>query len=298
MKLKITINGILIRHTITKFSDGAISVKFDNGHLPVTPEKARILILSNGNLNDEFFIIASAVDILRSINPRISINLFMPYTPYARQDRRMVRHDAFSLKIFADMMNSLELDSITVMDSHSGVAPALLNNCTNISQEEIFKSEKVLDSVKGWAEVVVAPDAGASKKAIKVSEALGLDPNNLVYLEKVRDVSTGSITSTKILNSDTSVSGRSCLIVDDLCDGGATFISAANALYDRGATHVGLFVTHGLFSRGVQNLTDNGIDRIWTTDSFINEESASNKNVVVFSCSDIIRNFFYPYGGF
>ena len=62
------------------------------------------------------------------------------------------------------------------------------------------------------------------------------------------------------------------LIVDDLCDAGGTFIGSAQVLRDAGARSVSLYVTHGVFSKGVENLLNNGIDAIYTTTSFASSE--------------------------
>ncbi|MGB2521655.1 ribose-phosphate pyrophosphokinase-like domain-containing protein [Shewanella algae] len=80
---------------------------------------------------------------------------------------------------------------------------------------------------------------------------------------KRRDPATGAILASE-LNAD--VAGRSLLILDDICDGGRTFIELARLLKQKGAARVGLYVTHGLFSRGIEPL-EGLIDAVFTTDS-------------------------------
>lgn len=287
--IELTINGVSVTHRVNRFSDGAVGVNLV-GVSPARVGNACITVRSEGKLNDEFFEIASLVDIIRRINPRAVITLYMPFTPYARQDRCMVRHDAFSLKVFANLLNSLELDKVVVLDSHSDVAPALINNCINIPQDFVLRNNRT--EIECWADAIVCPDAGAAKKINKAAHALRLDPNATIYLEKIRDTSTGAITSTKITSDTDAVVGSSCLLVDDLCDGGATFIGAAEALLDAGAKRVGLFVTHGIFSRGVDRLIDNGIDHIWTTNSFVNPEASAHKDVSVLSANKVFVDYF------
>lgn len=292
--IELTINRVYIPHTKINFSDGAIGVKL-TGAIPHSPAEAFITVRSEGLLNDEFFEVASLVDILRSINNRISIGLFIPYTPYARQDRRMDRHDAFSLKQYADNLNSLNLDEVVVLDAHSDVAPAMINNCKNIPQSFILGTEEGR-SMMGWANVIVAPDAGASKKILKAAGVLGIPHDQVVYMEKERDTRTGSILGTKVASDPSILVGNTALIVDDLVDGGRTFIECASALYTAGATHVGLFVTHGIFSYGLQPLIDAGIDRIWTTDSFINSKQGCRAKefgeVTVLRTNRIFNSYF------
>lgn len=279
--ISLSVNDVMVSHKVNRFSDGAIGVKIVNA-MPVKVERAGILVKSEGNLNDEFFEIASLVDILRACNSRVVITLFLPFAPYARQDRRMDRHDAFSLKVYADQINLLNLDRVVVLDSHSDGFPACVNNCVNIPQDFILRASKDAVGLSDFAETIISPDAGSAKKVIKAAIALGVDPNSVVYLEKIRDTTTGAITSTKIASDPSGVMGTNCLIIDDLCDGGATFIAGAEVLYKAGARSVGLFVTHGIFSRGVLSLSENGIDKIWTTDSFLckTREGTSYRGVV------------------
>lgn len=289
--INLMINKVLVPHTKTVFSDGAIGVKIEAA-LPRNPEQAFITVRSEGKLNDEFFEISSLVNILRHLNNRINIGLYLPYTPYARQDRCMERHDAFSLGDYADQLNSLKLDKVVILDAHSDVAPALFNNCTNIPQHFILSTGEASD-IMGWGNVLVAPDAGASKKILKAAGVLGISHENVVYMEKERDTRNGNILGTKVASNAGVLVGASAIIVDDLVDGGRTFTECASALYAAGATHVGLFVTHGIFARGVQPLIDAGIDRIWTTDSInIHGEALAHDKLKVFRSGAIFRSYF------
>jgi ribose-phosphate pyrophosphokinase len=85
-------------------------------------------------------------------------------------------------------------------------------------------------------------------------------------LSKKRDVASGKLTGFSLMAGD--VRGRDLLIVDDLCDAGGTFIGSAQVLREAGAHSVSLYVTHGIFSKGVEHLFANGIDAIYTTTSY------------------------------
>ena len=104
---------------------------------------------------------------------------------------------------------------------------------------------------KNQAETIyVAPDAGAEKS---VREDAAYFDKRLVTATKTRDTKTGEITATVVHDKD-SVKGANCLILDDICDGGRTFIELAKALKAAGALEVQLYVTHGIFSRGLDVL--------------------------------------------
>jgi len=110
--------------------------------------------------------------------------------------------------------------------------------------------------------ILVAPDAGALKKVSSIAKALG---TQWVRADKSRDPATGEITGTVVYSEH--VGQRDFLIVDDICDGGRTFIALAEALRPLTDGRVYLYVTHGIFSSGYDALTA-AIDGIYTANSF------------------------------
>jgi ribose-phosphate pyrophosphokinase len=173
----------------------------------------------------------------------------------------MVRNEPFSLKVFADLLNSLNLGSVEMWDAHSDVAPALINRCTVIPQWEL--AQKTIPQEYINARLFVSPDAGAYKKVSKLIP----DDQRIAIGVKNRD-SQGNITHTDVF-SPVPIEGQNCVIVDDICDGGRTFIELAKTLKDKGADSVILYVTHGIFSKGIDVLREH-IDHVYTTNSFPN----------------------------
>lgn len=290
MIIKLSINGYDIKFDTLKFSDSAISIKL-TGTLPTHPVNATISVVEAENLQDELFTIASLVSVLRDINSDIRIDLFMPYTPYARQDRRMDRHDAFSMKVYASMLNALKLNRVIVMDAHSDVAPALIDRCINIPQDFILKTLNRIDATFGYDCVLVSPDMGATKKIHKASEVLPTE--GVLYMNKVRDTKTGQISGVKLLGGIGEwVKGKKLLIVDDLCDGGGTFIQAANELMKYNPASIELYVTHGIFSKGLAPIFNSGIYKIWTTDSIKNGYKGTGPNLTKLNSEIILQKWF------
>lgn len=204
------------------------------------------------------------------------IYLTMPYIPYARQDRACSNGDAFSLKVFANLINQQNYKAVSVTDAHSSVATALLDRVIELKQKDLSTLFDI--NVNEKYKFVISPDAGASKKTAEFAERLQDNPE-VVQCLKVRDPATGNITKTTVLHED--FNGEDCLIVDDICDGGRTFIELTKVLKERGAGKIGLFVTHGIFSNGVDVLFDNGIDFIYTTDSFDQTDKINEPRVQV-----------------
>lgn len=204
---------------------------------------------------DGFMALAQKMQIYRRKVSNGYMQLVIPYLPYARQDRWIEDGEPFSLKIYCQLINDLCFDKITVFDPHSDVGPALLNNCHVVKQSTIFKQVVQNYSEKDW--LYVAPDAGSYKK---VSELC----NNPIIGTKIRGAG-GKITACGVANTD-GIEGRDCIIVDDICDGGATFIGLASCLRTLGAKDIYLYVTHGIFSKGFYDLAKY-FTNIYTTDS-------------------------------
>jgi len=192
------------------------------------------------------------------INP---IELWIPYIPYARQDRVCVDGDAFSLRVFANIINSMDYSAVRVVDAHSNVAIDLLNNV--IETKQYFMVPFVNSRLRS-IDYIISPDAGAKNKAkewVNEWNKIADKKAELVQAFKVRD-DNGNIVNTEIEHDN--FNGGSCLIVDDICDGGRTFFELSRVLRDRGAGNVYLYVTHGIFSKGIKAT---GCDKVFTTNS-------------------------------
>jgi ribose-phosphate pyrophosphokinase len=195
-----------------------------------------------------------------------SRSLFMSYLPYARQDRVCDKGEALSIRVFANLINSLNFDWVRIVDAHSDVGPALIKNCENVPVEDILSkhlADEILGKNADQYVYLVSPDAGADKKVLRVSQKLGGVP--IIKADKVRDVKTGNITHTAVHCDD--LVGNDCFIVDDVIDGGRTFIELAKKLKEKNAGKISLYATHGIFSKGL-GVFDGLIDEIYTTDSF------------------------------
>ena len=123
--------------------------------------------------------------------------------------------------------------------------------------------EQVLTNYDPSTVCLISPDAGALKKIHKLSTALGGVP--VVVCDKERDVRTGALTGFRVFANE--LAGRHCLIVDDICDGGGTFVGLAAELRKLNPASVSLAVSHGIFSKGLAPLTS-ALAQVYTTDSF------------------------------
>lgn len=176
------------------------------------------------------------------------IDLDLPYVPYSRQDRVCAEGDAFGLKVFADQLNALNFRYVVIFDAHSDVAPALINNCIHREAKDLFVlSSRFLDKYSH----LVSPDAGAYKKVNSIASLSNLP---VIPALKTRDTSTGRLSNT-VLVTDGIESPSRLLVVDDICDGGYTFILLGKELRKTFPdTPIDLYVSHGIFGKGTDEL--------------------------------------------
>ena len=238
--------------------------KFPTGEAHCRVEKSTIVSVPPlGNVNDYLMMVMMACDAQRRVNEGEPFSLIMPYMPYSRQDRPTSDREPFSLAVVGHMLNSTGASKIYTLDVHSDVAFGCIKNLVNVPQKILVESR--LAAVGDLT--LVIPDQGAVKKAATFSQHFP----NAVQAIKHRDIKTGALSIEAVIGQ---VQGKDCLIVDDICDGGGTFIMLAQKLKELGANRIKLMVTHGIFTKGTRPIFESGIDTIYTTDSFEQHKTA------------------------
>lgn len=219
-----------------KFPAGEVGIKTNSGDYLNT-------IYADIKSSDEFMAMLLLADLVGSVQ-----TLIIPYIPYGRQDRACHAGEPFSLRVAARLINTICAKKVITIDPHSHVTNALINNLIIVDESDYLPAADKFDCI-------VSPDAGAAKKTEKYSAKLSLP---IVQCLKERN-QFGEITRTTVHGE---VIGKRCLIVDDICDGGATFIAIADALRNGGADYIHLHVSHGIFSKGINHLLSSGIDAV------------------------------------
>ena len=244
---------------IGSFPDGTILMKHENPGVPY------YFIEWKYENDREFLCLIYLVKHIRSIN-NAHIELHMPYIPNARMDRVKNSEDVFTLKYFADLLNSLELNRVVVRDPHSDVAPALINNLLVISAESYAKEAilrmKEKEGIDTDHMFIFYPDSGAAKRYSDMLERY------YAYGVKKRDWETGKIIGLDIIDNGFGLSGKDILIVDDICSRGGTFYHSAKKLKELGARDIYLYVSHceNTILEG-ELLKGDLIKKVYTTDS-------------------------------
>lgn len=236
----------------------------------------RVVIDADLRSSDDVMSLLMLTDAIRRQVPATPIDLNLPYVPYARQDRVCNPGEALAAKVFCQLINAQGYATVTILDPHSDVVPALLD-CVRVVDASV-----PLRSVVDRAEfangiTLLAPDAGARKRVLGLAKKLGIE--SVVFAEKVRCTKTGAITGVSVPDN---LPDQPVLVVDDICDGGRTFLELAAVLRKVSAQPLYLYVTHGIFSKGVEALLKD-YERLYTTNDWTR---SSNPAVTVISIGE------------
>lgn len=230
------------------------------------PDNQPHVVVEGIEAGDEAQVICSLTDSLRMMHLLQTANalehvhakkkrLVIPYLMAARYDRLMQHGDSFDLEVIAGLINSCGFEKVLLFDVHSAVSLQLINNAININNKQLVEQYTKPDAI------VICPDAGASKKVV---EYLNWNKNlkEIVYCNKKRELSTGKLTLE--VYDPKKCENKNCVIIDDICDGGATFLAIAEQVKPR---HMTLIVSHGIFSKGFAML-EKRFDEIIVSDSY------------------------------
>ena len=198
------------------------------------------------------------------------IELVMPYIPNARQDRVKYSEDVFTLKYFAEFINSLGFNKVIVFDPHSSVSEALIDNLV-IDNPQRFIDDvitKIYRSINHEKLMAFYPDEGAMKR---YSNMIGMP---YVFGIKKREWRTGKILGLDIGGDAESIKEKNVLIIDDISSRGGTFYHSAKKLKELGAKNIYLYVSHceetilegEIFTSGL-------IDKVFTTNSIFTDKA-------------------------
>jgi ribose-phosphate pyrophosphokinase len=194
--------------------------------------------------------------------------LFVPYFPGARQDRVMVPGEPLTVGVYANWINEFCYDNVQIYDPHSDVTPAVLDNVDVVNNLK-FADECIADIISNNEQetLLISPDAGSNKKILSLAKYTGYFSKEVIKCDKTRNTSTGQISNFDVYAVD--LEQKPCIIIDDICDGGGTFLGLAEELKKKNAGDLYLVVSHGIFSKGFKELRKH-FKAIYTTDSWVN----------------------------
>lgn len=254
---------------IFRFSAGELSVK-----VPLDPkenQEEETYLYSRDTSDEDLITLILLANALHHLGR--TPQLLLPYLPYSRQDRVCAPGEAFSLNVFAKMLKSAPFKSIHTLDAHSNVSFQQIDNL----QDHLFpfysslKNDPYLDEV----DCIVCPDKGAIDRVHKFIRFAYKEDAELLNFDKVRNPENGEITYFGPKTDDDKVLMEKCnafLIVDDICDGGRTFVNIAKEIREvNPECRIGLLVSHGIFSKELDPFYP--IDELPLIDVFITSDS-------------------------
>ncbi len=249
-----------------RFSDGEVNVELMEN---VRGRDVFIIQPTCPPVNDNLMELLVMVDACRRASAA-RITAVVPYYGYARQDRRpRATRSAITAKLVANMISSAGVDRLLAVDLHADQIPGFFD----IPVDNVYASPVLLGDV--WRQsyrnmIVVSPDVGGVARARALAKRL--DDADLAIIDKRRPRPNES----KVMNIIGEVSGKICVLVDDMVDTAGTLCQAAQALKDEGAVKVVAYITHALLSGdAVERIMSSALDELVVTDTIPLSEAAS-----------------------
>ncbi|MBU2862633.1 ribose-phosphate pyrophosphokinase [Reinekea marina] len=263
---------------VSKFSDGEVAIEVTDN---VRGADVFIIQPTCQPTNDNLMEILFMADALKRASAG-RITAVIPYFGYARQDRRpRSSRTPISSKAVADMLTVVGIDRILTVDLHA----EQIQGFFNIPVDNIYGSPILLDDIQkqNYQDmVVVSPDVGGVVRARAIAKQLGAD---LAIIDKRRPKAN----ELEIMNIIGDVSGRTCILVDDMVDTAGTLCQAAEALIEFGATKVVAYATHPVLSGpAVQRITDSSIELVVSDTIPLSPEAQSCDSIRQLSMAGIL----------
>lgn len=271
------------KYEISRFPDGQQSIRVIEHdyttYLSLKDQKNPITIKSRLNTFQDLELIICANQALKEIGVK-SVNLYIPYCIGGRSDRKFQEGGINYIKtVIAPIINSQNFNEVRIMDPHSDVLEACISSFVKSTNYSVTKM--ALDDIGDVDNIcLISPDAGAYKKVFDVAKWFSI--NEIITASKVRDVATGKILKTEVPSIEKHTDVMKYVIVDDICDGGRTFIELAKVIKEQNpSAKIYLVVTHGIFSAGFGEL-NNYFERIYTTNSIKEHDNSQVKQLNIF----------------
>ena len=243
--------------SVSQFSDGEVAVELNEN---VRGRDVFVVQPTCAPTNDNLIELIVMVDALRRASAG-RITAVVPYFGYARQDRRVrSARVPITAKVVADMMVGVGVDRMLTVDLHA----EQIQGFFDVPVDNVYGSPVLLEDIeKQHFEdlIVVSPDIGGVVRARAVAKQLGID---LAIIDKRRPQAGVA----EVMNIIGDVSGRTCMLVDDMVDTAGTLCNAAKALKEHGAKRVLAYCTHPVLSgNAIDNLNNSVLDELVVTDS-------------------------------
>ncbi|MEI3851817.1 MULTISPECIES: ribose-phosphate pyrophosphokinase [Ensifer] len=249
--------------TVKRFADQEAHVQL---HENVRGEDVYVLQSTSAPADGNLMELLLLADTLRRSSAR-RITAVIPYFGYARQDRRAIGRTPISAKLVANMIAAAGVNRVITVDVHTDQIQGFFD----IPTDNLYSAPVMTRDIEQHYDIenlmVVSPDVGGVARARAIAKRIGTD---LAIVDKRRPRAGVS----EVMNIIGDVSGKSCLLVDDIVDSGGTLINAAAALLTSGAKEVSAYITHGVLSEGAcERIGASQLKELVVTDSIHETEA-------------------------
>lgn len=264
---------------VRRFADQEIFVEILEN---VRGEDCFVLQSTSYPANDHLMELLIMIDALRRASAK-RITAVIPYFGYARQDRKPSSRAPISAKLVANLITEAGADRVLTLDLHA----AQIQGFFDLPTDNLFAVPVLARDIKDHYNLenlmVVSPDVGGVVRA----RALAKRTDSLIAIVDKRRDKPGE---SEVMNVIGDVTGKDCILIDDIIDSGGTLCNAAEALLGMGATSVTAYITHGVLSGGaVARITSSKLKELVITDS-IQPTAAieAAENIRVVSIADLM----------
>lgn len=274
-----------IKYKVSKFPDGqqAITLDLENTNFDSEAQSVTIKSRLNSFLDLELIVCANQALLELGVKHHSfrlkDIDLYTPFFIGGRSDRKFLNGQSNYLKtVIAPIINLQKFSRVTILDPHSDVLEACVDNFQKITNVNFAK--EAIDDINTDI-TLVSPDAGALKKIYDVATAV--DCSDIIVANKLRDIKTGKIIRTDVPGINQEPGCKSFVIIDDIGDGFGTFIEIAKSIRDIRPREIFndkifLVVTHSIQELGIKRALEY-FNSIYTTNS-VSEFNIENLNVI------------------
>jgi len=269
----------LVHSSIRKFSDGEIYIEINEN---IRGNSIFLLQSVSSPANDNLMELLLCIDALKRSSAK-NITAVIPYFGYARQDRKVAPRTSISAKLVSNLITKAGADRIVTVDLHAGQIQGFFDiPVDNLFATPIF-SRHIKKNIKGRNLICVSPDVGGVERTRALARKLDI---GIAIIDKRRPTPGKS----QVMNVIGNVNNKTCIIVDDIIDSGGTIVNAAQALINRGAKEVHVYITHGVLSgEAVEKIKKSRIKKLVITDTIDNSSKVKKaKNIEVLSICNLL----------
>ena len=266
--------------SVRRFADEEIFVEI---HENVRGEDVFVVQSTSYPANDNLMELLICIDALKRASAR-RITAVVPYFGYARQDRKPGPRTPISAKLVANLVTQAGADRVLAVDLHAGQIQGFFDIPTDNLYAAPVMAADIQARYGDQDLMVVSPDVGGVVRARALAKRLDNAP--LAIVDKRRDRPGES----EVMNIIGDVSGRHCILIDDIIDSGGTLCNAAQALLDSGAKSVTAYITHGVLSgSAVARVDASALEELVITDTIRpTDEALDSKRIRILPIAPLI----------